>query len=51
LEWSGEAEITWNVRAYIFMIILKWIFMKLDRGMEWNVLAEYWNRWWAVVMR
>jgi hypothetical protein len=30
-------------------IILKWIFKKLDGGMDWIDLAVNRNRWWAVV--
>jgi hypothetical protein len=30
-------------------IILKWIFMKLDGGMDWIELAQDRDGWWAVV--
>jgi hypothetical protein len=30
-------------------IILKWIFKKWDRGMDWIDMAQDRDRWWAVV--
>jgi hypothetical protein len=30
-------------------IILKWIFMKWDSGMDWIDLSQGRDRWWAVV--
>jgi hypothetical protein len=30
-------------------IILKWIFKKLDRGMDWIELAQDRERWWDLV--
>jgi hypothetical protein len=33
------------------MIILKWIFNKWDRGMEWIDMAQDRNRWRAVVTK
>jgi hypothetical protein len=30
-------------------IILKWIFKKRDRGMDWIELSQDMDRWWAVV--
>jgi len=30
-------------------IILKWIFRKLDGGMDWIGLAQNRDRWWALV--
>ena len=30
-------------------IILKWVFKKLDVGMDWIVLAQYAGTWWTLV--
>ena len=30
-------------------IILRWIFRKLDGGIDWIALAQDRDRWWAVV--
>jgi hypothetical protein len=30
-------------------VILKWVFKKWDRGMDWIELAQDTDRWWAVV--
>jgi hypothetical protein len=31
------------------MIILKWIFERLDGGQDWIDLAQDRDRWWAIV--
>jgi len=41
----------WDKPGVDGRLILKYIFKKWDRGMDWIDLDQNWNRWWLLCMQ